>query len=86
MPHERYEFCLPNEGEAAIKSLQRAKPLAVFLQKHPGQQDAARKLALRSNGGQIPIKVRNLVFSSGRCHRGVQLDAQRRQRNVSIYW
>lgn len=43
---ERPEFYLPYEGAAALKSLQRAKPLAVFLQKHPDQQDAARKLAL----------------------------------------
>lgn len=43
---ERPEFYLPYEGAAALKSLQRAKPLAVFLQKQPSQQDAARKLAL----------------------------------------
>lgn len=43
---ERPEFYLPYEGEAAVKSLQRAKPLAVFLQKWPDQHDAARKLAL----------------------------------------
>ena len=43
---ERPEFYLPYEGAAALKSLQRAKPLAVFLQKQPEQQDAARKLAL----------------------------------------
>lgn len=42
---ERPEFYLPYEGTAALKSLQRAKPLAVFLQKQPSQQDAARKLA-----------------------------------------
>ena len=43
---ERPEFYLPYEGAAALKSLQRAKPLEVFLQKQPGQQVAARKLAL----------------------------------------
>jgi len=43
---ERPEFYLPYEGAAALKSLTRAKPLAVFLQKQPSQQDAARKLAL----------------------------------------
>ena len=43
---ERPEFYLPYEGEAALKSLKRAKPLAVFLQKQPDQQDAARKLAI----------------------------------------
>ncbi|MEO5659883.1 MAG: hypothetical protein ABIQ90_08820 [Polaromonas sp.] len=31
------------------KSLQRAKPLSLFLQKQPGQQDAARQLALEKN-------------------------------------
>ena len=43
---ERPEFYLAYEGAAAMKSLQRAKPLAVFLQKYPDQQGAARKLAL----------------------------------------
>lgn len=42
---ERPEFYLPYEGAAALKSLQRAKPLAVFLQKHPAQQAAAQTLA-----------------------------------------
>ena len=46
---ERPEFYLPYEGAAALKSLQRAKPLAVFLQKQPDQQEAARKLALEKN-------------------------------------
>ncbi len=44
---ERPEFYLPYEGAAAMKSLQRAKPLVGFLQKKPDQQDAARKLALK---------------------------------------
>jgi hypothetical protein len=43
---ERPEFYLPYEGTAALKSLARARPLAVFLQKQPDQQGAARKLAL----------------------------------------
>lgn len=43
---ERAEFYLPYEGEAALKSLRRAQPLTLFLQKQPSQQDAARKLAL----------------------------------------
>jgi hypothetical protein len=43
---ERPEFYLPYEGAAALKSLQSAKPLPVFLQKQPDQQGAARKLAL----------------------------------------
>ena len=43
---ERPEFYLPYEGEAALKSLKRAKPLSAFLEKYPDQQDAARKLAL----------------------------------------
>ena len=46
---ERPEFYLPYNGEAALKSLKRAKPLAVFLQKQPDQQEAARKLALEKN-------------------------------------
>ena len=41
---ERPEFYLPYEGEAALKSLQRAKPLSVFLQKQPTQETAAREL------------------------------------------
>ena len=43
---DRPEFYLPYKGAAALKSLQRAKPLAVFLQKQPDQQEAAHKLAL----------------------------------------
>ena len=43
---ERPEFYIPYEGKAAFKSLERAKPLDVFLQKQPDQQEAARKLAL----------------------------------------
>ena len=42
---ERPEFYLPYEGVAALKSLNRAKPLAFFLQKHPSQQAAATELA-----------------------------------------
>lgn len=42
---ERPEFYLPYEGAAALKSLQRAKPLEVFLQKQPAQENAARTLA-----------------------------------------
>ena len=42
---ERPEFYIPYEGEAALKSLKRAKPLSIFLQKYPDQQEAARKLA-----------------------------------------
>ena len=41
---ERPEFYLPYEGAAALKSLQRAKPLSVFLQKQPTQEAAARAL------------------------------------------
>lgn len=42
---ERPEFYVPYEGAAAVKAVQRAKPLAVFLQKHRSQETAARKLA-----------------------------------------
>ncbi|CDS53075.1 Fimbrial assembly protein FimB [Polaromonas sp. CG9_12] len=42
---ERAEFYLPYEGSGALKSLNRAKPLSVFLQKQPSQQHAAQKLA-----------------------------------------
>ena len=43
---ERPEFYLPYEGAAALKSLLRAKPLAVFLQKRPEQQSSAKALAI----------------------------------------
>lgn len=46
---DRPEFYLPYKGATALKSLQRAKPLAVFLQKQPDQQEAARKLALEKS-------------------------------------
>lgn len=42
---ERAEFYLPYEGEAALQSLSRARPLAVFLQKQPTQEAAAQALA-----------------------------------------
>ena len=42
---ERPEFYLPYEGATVLKSLQRAKPLTVFLQKQPSQQIAANELA-----------------------------------------
>jgi hypothetical protein len=45
-------FYIPYEGTAAVKSLLRAKPLSVFLQKQPGQQEAAQKLA-RENGADM---------------------------------
>ena len=41
---ERPEFYIPYEGDAALKSLKRAKPLSVFLQKQPSQEAAAREL------------------------------------------
>lgn len=44
---ERPEFYMPYEGAAALKSLQRAKPLATFLQKQPSQESAARTLAVQ---------------------------------------
>jgi hypothetical protein len=44
---ERAEFYLPYEGKAALKSINRAKPLSVFLQKHPDQQNAAQILAMK---------------------------------------
>lgn len=42
---ERPDFYLPYVGESALKSLKRAKPLTVFLQKQPSQQAAAQNLA-----------------------------------------
>jgi hypothetical protein len=42
----RPDFYIPYDDAAALKSLARAQPLVVFLQKWPDQQDAARKLAL----------------------------------------
>ena len=60
---ERPEFYLPYEGTAALKSLHRAKPLNVFLQKQPDQQDTARKLALEKGADMaqwlyMPIMAR----------------------------
>ena len=42
---ERPGFYLPYEGDAALKSLKRAKPLELFLEKYPMQQEAAHSLA-----------------------------------------
>ena len=49
---ERPEFYLPYEGANALNSLNRAKPLSVFLQKQPGQQAEATELATK-NGADI---------------------------------
>lgn len=42
---ERPEFYLPYKGDNALKSLNKAKPLALFLQKQPSQLAEATKLA-----------------------------------------
>jgi hypothetical protein len=42
---ERPEFYIPYEGDAALKSLNRAKPLSVFLARYPAQQAPAQELA-----------------------------------------
>lgn len=42
---QRPEFYVSYEGATAKKSLQRAKPLSVFLQKHPAQEYAAKAVA-----------------------------------------
>ncbi|MES2951906.1 MAG: TfpX/TfpZ family type IV pilin accessory protein [Pseudomonadota bacterium] len=60
---ERPEFYLPYEGAAALKSLNRAKPLAVFLQKHPSQETAARTLAAQQGADMaqwlyLPVTAR----------------------------
>ena len=46
---ERPEFYLPYEGTAVLKSLKRAKPLSVFLQKQPSQLVAAKELAAKKD-------------------------------------
>ena len=46
---ERPEFYLPYEGANALKSLKRARPLSVFLQKQPSQQAAATELATKKS-------------------------------------
>ena len=42
---ERPEFYAPYNTENSLKSLKRAKPLVVFLEKRPDQKDAAQQLA-----------------------------------------
>lgn len=42
---ERPDFYQPYDNTTALKALKRAKPLTVFLQKQPSQQDAAQALA-----------------------------------------
>ncbi len=46
---ERPEFYLPYDDVVALKSLRRARPLSLFLQKQPGQQAAAKALATEKN-------------------------------------
>jgi hypothetical protein len=50
---ERPEFYLPYEGANALKSLKRARPLAVFLQKQPAQLAAATELAKQKNADMV---------------------------------
>ena len=45
----RPNFYLPYVGDAAKKSLSRARPLAVFLEKQPSQKDAAAAMAAAKN-------------------------------------
>jgi hypothetical protein len=47
---ERPEFYVPYEGEAALASLKRAKPLEPFFQKYPEQRLLAEELAKERNG------------------------------------
>lgn len=47
---ERPEFYLPYDGANALKSLNQAKPLSLFLQKRPDQQAEATKLAVKKGG------------------------------------
>lgn len=42
---ERPEFYLPYKGETALKAVQHAKPLSVFLARYSAQQAAAQELA-----------------------------------------
>jgi len=42
---ERPEFYMPYDGEAAIKSLAKARPLSAFLERYPAQREIAQKLA-----------------------------------------
>lgn len=52
---ERAEFYVPYEGTDALKALQRAKPLAEFLQKQPTQENAARALAKEKGLGMADL-------------------------------
>lgn len=47
---ERPEFYVPFEGDAALASLKRAKPLEPFFQKYPDQKAVAEELAKERNG------------------------------------
>lgn len=42
---QRPDFYVPYVGEVALRALKRAKPLSIFLAKHPDQTDAATSLA-----------------------------------------
>lgn len=46
-------FYVSYDGVSALKAVSRAKPLALFLQKQPSQQEAAQKLA-REKGADMP--------------------------------
>lgn len=43
---QRPDFYIPYDGAAGLKALKRARPLSLFLEKYPPQQNAARSLAI----------------------------------------
>lgn len=60
---ERPEFYIPYEGEAALKSLKRAKPLSAFLTRYPSQQAAVSEIAAKNRGNAadwmyLPVMAR----------------------------
>lgn len=52
----RPEFYVRYEGAAALKSLERARPLETFLQQNPQQRPAAEAIAKNSSGLKIDLK------------------------------
>lgn len=50
---ERPDFYIPYTGDAALQSLQKAIPLAPFLEQHPEHGDSAKKIAVAAG---IPLE------------------------------
>lgn len=58
---ERPEFYVPYEGDAALASLRKAKPLEPFFSKYPGAREEAMGMAMQHNDNLMEWKLLPVV-------------------------